>query len=62
MSNIKYYRYDWIWKNSLQCFSILKIDQMQATENISVFSLAKWGHSSSQLKEHRMNYYPVERK
>jgi site-specific DNA-methyltransferase (adenine-specific) len=58
MSNIKYYRYDWIWKKQPTMFQHSKNRPMQATENISVFSLAKWGHSS-QLKEHRMNYYPV---
>ena len=57
MSNIKNYRYDWIWKKQPTMFQHSKNRPMQATENISVFSLAKWGHKS-QVKN-RMVYLPV---
>ena len=57
MSNIKNYRYDWIWKKQPTMFQHSKNRPMQATENIPVFSLAKWGHKS-QLKN-RMIYLPV---
>lgn len=58
MSNIKNYKYDWIWKKQATMFQHSKNRPMQSTENISVFSLSKWGHKS-QLWENRMNYYPV---
>jgi len=58
MSNIKNYRYDWIWKKQPTMFQHSKNRPMQTVENISVFSLAKWGHKS-QMKGNRMNYYPI---
>ncbi len=57
MSNIKNYRYDWVWeKDKPTMFQHSKNRPMQKTECISVFSLAKWGHAS-QVKN-RMIYHP----
>ena len=58
MSNIKNYKYDWIWKKQPTMFQHSKNRPMQTVENISVFCLAKWGHKS-QMKGNRMNYYPI---
>ena len=57
MSNIKNYKYDWVWKKQPTLFQHCKNRPMQVTENISVFSLAKYGHKS-QVKN-RMVYYPI---
>ena len=57
MSNIKNYRYDWIWKKQATLFQHAKNRPMQATENISVFSEYGWGHKS-QMGENRLVYYP----
>ena len=50
MSNIKNYKYDWIWKKS-RCgnFQIAKYQPLKYTEIISVFSKGKG----------KVNYYPI---
>ena len=57
MSNIKQYKYDWIWEKQPTMFQHSKNRPMQWNENISVFSINWWGHKS-QMWENRMNYYP----
>ena len=58
MSNIKNYKYDWIWEKSTSAgFVHAKNMPMKRHENISVFSLGKMGHKS-QLGEKRMIYNP----
>ena len=58
MSNIKQYKYDWIWKKSKpNGWQHAANMPMKMTENISVFSKAPMGHTSL-LKEKRMSYYP----
>tara|TARA_R110000751_G_scaffold180853_1_gene287198 strand:+ start:1396 stop:2160 length:765 start_codon:yes stop_codon:yes gene_type:complete len=58
MSNIKDYKYDWIWiKTRPSGLMHSKNMPMKKHENISVFSCAKIGHKS-QLKDKRMDYYP----
>ena len=48
MSNIKNYKYDWIWdKVTAKGHLVAKIRPMQETENISIFGY------------HKINYYPV---
>ena len=58
MSNIKNYKYDWVWlKTRSAGFIHAKNMPMKKTENISVFSLASMGHKSL-LKDKRMVYNP----
>lgn len=58
MSNIKQFKYDWVWKKSKpNGWQHAANKPMTTTENISVFSLASMGHLSL-LKNNRMNYYP----
>ena len=57
MSNIDQYRYDWTWKKRPTLFQHSKNRPMQASENISVFSINGWGHKS-QMKGNRLDYYP----
>ena len=58
MSNIKNYKYDWIWKKSKpNGFQHSKNKPMKAIENVMVFSNAPMGHKSL-LKEKRMEYNP----
>lgn len=48
MSNIKNYKYDWIWdKITAKGHLVAKIRPMQETENISIFGY------------HKINYYPL---
>lgn len=48
MSNIKYFKYDWIWdKKSCGAFANAKYRPMIVIENISIFGLKK------------LNYYPI---
>lgn len=57
MSNFDLYRYDWYWeKSKAGLYQHAKNRPMKAIETISVFSKAKWGHSS-QVKN-RMRYFP----
>ena len=58
MSNIKNYKYDWIWEKSTSAgFVHAKNMPMKRHEIISVFSNAKMGHAS-QLGDNRMYYNP----
>jgi len=59
MSNIKNYKYDWIWikKRFNSGFAHAKNKPLKKNENISVFSLAPMGHKI-QLRNKRMNYNP----
>jgi site-specific DNA-methyltransferase (adenine-specific) len=60
MSNIKNYKYDWIWVKSTSAgFIHAKNMPMKRTENISVFSLSSMGHQT-QLGNKRMNYNPQD--
>ena len=56
MSNIKNFKYDWIWEKSRALgFTHCKNKPMNKCENISVFSLAKVKHEG---QENRMAYFP----
>ena len=56
MSNIKNFKYDWIWEKSRALgFTHCKNKPMNKYENISVFSLAKVKHKG---QENRMIYFP----
>ena len=56
MSNIKNYKYDWIWEKSRALgFTHCKNKPMNKYENISVFSFAKVKHKG---QENRMTYFP----
>jgi site-specific DNA-methyltransferase (adenine-specific) len=58
MSNIKHYKYDWIWKkNTCTGFQHAKNAPLKDFETISVFSKGRMGHANL-LKEKRMNYNP----
>ena len=58
MSNIKNYKYDWIWEKSKGCnFTHAKNMPIKFHEIISIFSYDKIGHVV-QLKNKRMNYNP----
>lgn len=59
MSNIKNYKYDWIWNKSTKGGNFLHAPNMPLKnyENICIFSLSKIGHEI-QLKENRMVYNP----
>lgn len=58
MSNIKNYKYDWLWKKRKPSgFQHSKNRPMRIVENILVFSNAPMGHKSL-LKEKRMEYNP----
>ena len=59
MSNIKNYKYDWVWikKKFNSGFAHAKNKPLKKNENISVFSLAPMGHKA-QLGVRRMNYNP----
>jgi len=58
MSNIKNYKYDWVWlKSRPSGLMHSKNMPMKKHEIISVFSYAKIGHKT-QLKDKRMIYYP----
>ena len=59
ISNIKNYKYDWIWikKRFNSGFAHAKNKPLKKHENISVFSFAPMGHIS-QLGEKRMVYNP----
>jgi len=60
MSNIKNYKYDWIWEKTRPSGLLhSKNMPMKKHENISVFSIAKIGHIN-QLKEKRMIYIPQQ--
>jgi len=58
MSNIKNYKYDWIWKKS-KASNFLHAPNMplKIFENVIVFSMGKVGHSS-QLGNNRTPYNP----
>ena len=58
MSNIKNYKYDWVWKKTRynSGFAHAKNSPLKKHENISVFSLGKIAHKSQ--SENRMEYYP----
>ena len=56
MSNIKQYKYDWVWiKNRFTNQLNAKIRPMQAHELISVFSI---GYNENGIPQNRMVYYP----
>lgn len=58
MSNIKEFKYDWIWKKSKpNGWQHAANMPMKTTELISIFSLAPMGHINL-LAEKRMRYYP----
>ena len=58
MSNIKNYKYDYVWlKSRANGFQHAKNKPLSITENISVFSKANIGHEAI-LKEKRMIYIP----
>ena len=58
MSNIKNYKYDWVWsKNTSAGFIHAKNMPLKKHENLLVFSKAPMGHKSL-LKERRMVYNP----
>jgi len=60
MSNIKNYKYDWVWEKSTSAgFIHAKNMPMKRTENISVFSLGSMGHKT-QLGNKRMIYNPQD--
>ena len=58
MSNIKNYKYDWIWRKKRfnSGFAHAKNKPLKKHENISVFSLGKTIHKSQSKK--RMEYNP----
>ena len=59
MSNIKQYKYDWVWdKLSATNFVHAKNKPMKQHENISVFSLGTTIHKGQ--SKNRMEYYPQE--
>ena len=57
ISNIKNYKYDWIWKKS-RCgnFQIAKYQPLKYTENIMVFGLSATSYTK---KGNFMNYHPI---
>ena len=58
MSNIKNYKYDWVWEKSTSAgFIHAKNMPMKRTENILTFSNGSMGHKSL-LKNKRMIYNP----
>tara|TARA_R100000995_G_scaffold1880_1_gene1278 strand:- start:6245 stop:6994 length:750 start_codon:yes stop_codon:yes gene_type:complete len=59
MSNIKNYKYDWIWikKRYNSGFAHAKNKPLKKNENLCVFSLSSMGHKI-QLGNKRMTYYP----
>jgi site-specific DNA-methyltransferase (adenine-specific) len=58
MSNIKMFKYEWIWKkNNAPNYPHAKNMPLKVIEEILVFSKNMVGHIS-QLKEKRMNYFP----
>lgn len=58
MSNIKNYKYDWIWKkNTISGFPHAKNMPLKNYEIISIFSNGSMGHKSL-LGNKRMNYNP----
>ena len=58
MSNIKQYKYDWVWvKNRPTGAQHARNKPMNKFENILVFSLGSMGHKSI-LKNKRLDYYP----
>jgi len=60
MSNIKNYKYDWVWEKSTSAgFIHAKNMPLKRTENISVFSLGSMGHKT-QLGDKRMVYNPQD--
>ena len=60
MSNIKNYKYDWVWsKNTSAGFIHAKNMPLKKHENILVFSKAPMGHKSL-LKDKRMVYNPQD--
>ena len=57
MSNIKHFKYDWIWeKGRATGFLHAKNKPLKAHENIMVFSLGTAVHANQ--SKNRMNYYP----
>ena len=57
MSNIKQYKYDWIWDKNLPVGHLVaKYRPLQKTENISVFSD---GACSYTKNKNKMSYYPT---
>ena len=59
MSNIKNYKYDWVWdKLSATNFVHAKNKPMKQHENISIFSLGTTIHKGQ--SKNRMEYYPQE--
>jgi len=58
MSNIKNYKYDWIWRKTKynSGFAHAKNSPLKKHENISVFSFGKVAHKSQ--SKNRMEYYP----
>jgi len=60
MSNIKQYKYDWVWEKSKGCnFTHAKNMPIKFSENICVFSEAPIGHYV-QLGDRRMMYNPQD--
>jgi len=60
MSNIKNYKYDWVWEKSRPAnFMNAKYQPMKYHENIFVFSNGSMGHKS-QLGDKRMIYNPQD--
>jgi site-specific DNA-methyltransferase (adenine-specific) len=59
MSNIKNYKYDWVWikKKHNSGFAHAKNKPLKKNENVCVFSFASMGHKV-QLGNKRMNYNP----
>ena len=58
LSNIKEYKYDWVWKKSKGSNFVHAPNMpLKITENILVFSKGTMGHVV-QVKEHRMTYNP----
>lgn len=58
LSNIRMYRYDWIWKKEKPTlFQHSKNRPLQISENICIFSKLGWGHES-QMNGNRMRYNP----
>lgn len=58
MSNIKHFKYDWIWRKSHPSgFQHAKNQPLKEHEIISIFSKGSMGHESI-LGEKRMRYYP----
>ena len=58
VSNLKNYKYDWVWKKTRSAgFIHAKNMPLKRTEIISIFSLGKMGHIS-QLGDNRMIYNP----